>query len=274
MALLIQQSKDFASNLVLHQSRYDGLIDKLKTFIKNKQDLYNYRPMDVIKPVSSYDAICGSTGPLKNAVPGEAMRHVHLYGDSILFYTIVNSKIDPNDKIIKLYGIYSHKESGTDPSSTAKLAQDSSIVKTLKRLAGEPWTDTNLGKEEKTVGVKMVPISKVTLTSNIYNTRIVSDILTREAGLTIPEMKLRNMIKLLQQSPQAREKLADYAARNPIKAMRKSGDNYLPVDENDRHLVFLLKQISAKKVPVSPDQAKPGRLAESLVNQIKKLIFS
>ena len=270
MALLIRQSKEFADMLSDHARRYDGLIDKLKTFIKNKQELYNHRPMDVIKSVSSYDSLF--TGPLKNAVPGETMRHMHLYGDSILFYTIVTPESSTNDRIIKLYGIYSHKESGTDPSSPSMIGLDSGFVKSLRTLARKPWA--NFGQEEKTVSVKMVPIKKVTLTSNMYNTRIVSDILSKEAGLAIPDMKLRSMIKLLQQTTQARDKLVDYAARNPIKAVRKSGDNYLPVDENDRHLVFLLKQISAKKVPISPDSAKPGRLAESIVRQIKKLIFS
>jgi hypothetical protein len=67
-----------------------------------------------------------SAGPIAQAVP--KIRHVHITQDISLFYTIEGR----NPTVIKLYGLFTHAESGT--SNTAKIKQQKSFAQRLKNI--------------------------------------------------------------------------------------------------------------------------------------------
>lgn len=83
------------------RKREPRVINKIKEFINFKKE----------KPLEDFGSrdrpYTGES--LKRAVRDETMRHVHLTHDISLLYTISGN----DTKIIKLYGVFSHDESGT-----------------------------------------------------------------------------------------------------------------------------------------------------------------
>lgn len=100
-----------------------GLASKVADFISVKTQ-------SPIQTFGKSDTPLIATGPLGRAVPG--IRHAHLTQDLSLFYTIEGR----NPTLIKLYGIFSHKESGT--GNAAKKNLQSSLG---QQLANQQFTD-------------------------------------------------------------------------------------------------------------------------------------
>jgi hypothetical protein len=80
------------------------------------------------QPYGKSDTPFIKEGPLARAVP--KLRHAHLTQDVSIFYTI--SGADP--VVIKLYGVFSHKSSGTGNAANIKIQQ-----KLGKKLANQDF---------------------------------------------------------------------------------------------------------------------------------------
>lgn len=85
-----------------------GLIDAFRNFQRIKS-------AEPTQPVSKSDTHFVSGGPFKNLVPN--LKHAHLTQDISVFYSLEGK----NPHIIKLYGIFSHAESGTGTPPNIKL---------------------------------------------------------------------------------------------------------------------------------------------------------
>lgn len=264
MALLIKQSERFDEYLENQRPRFDYLDEKLLDFVKKKIEFYNQNPTGALPPINSYDRSFNPSGPLRGAVPGETLRHVHLAGDVNLVYSITQSG---EDKTIKLYGAYSHRELGTDPHMSGTLNKDAGIVKTLANLGAGTWTDFSMGTAAPEIPTEK--IDNITVFDKKIDPKILSELLSK-IGLKIPDgTPIRNQISLFLREPDAKKKLTDYNNTNPIGLIDVNGELYLK-DHNDVHLLFLLKRIGTSRVaaivlgdrrkdniPVKQDQRKP-----------------
>jgi hypothetical protein len=85
-----------------------GLSAKFADFVANKTS-------NPIQPFGKNDTRLVADAPLGKAVPG--IRHAHLTQDLSVFYTV--SGRDPT--LINLYGIFSHKDSGTGNNQNIKI---------------------------------------------------------------------------------------------------------------------------------------------------------
>jgi len=93
--------------------------ERLKEFIKYKQ----------ANPTAAWgksDTNFNATGPLGQAIP--KLRHAHLNRDISVFYTIEGR--DPT--VLKIYGVFRHKESGTSTSSNIKIQKQ--LASQLKQV--------------------------------------------------------------------------------------------------------------------------------------------
>ena len=244
---------------------------KIAEFVSKKIGQYNDHPSKVAVPVTKYDKIFSSNGHIKTAVPGENLRHIHLDLDISLVYSLSGG----DTKYIKLYGVFNHRDLGTDPSQGNK-GSSSGILTVLSNQ--NIWSPFNSSSKEKQIeNIKIIPISQIPMIDTSYNVRIIGDILNRDAGLKVPSsIKLHHMIKILQSDEDARRKLIDYTVEHPFK-VRQQKDQFILLDDNERHLLFLLKQISVKKVPVQlPGKkgVKEYQMDESTILKIKKIMLS
>ena len=93
--------------------------ERLREFIKFKQ----------ANPTAAWgksDTPFISTGPLGTAIP--KLRHAHLNRDISVFYTIEGR--DPT--VLKIYGVFRHKESGTSDASNIKIQKQ--LASKLKQV--------------------------------------------------------------------------------------------------------------------------------------------
>jgi hypothetical protein len=97
-------------------ARYPGLQDKINQFLI-------FKKTNPSQPWGGSDAPFVSNGPIGRALP--KLRHAHLNRDISLFYTIEGR--DPT--VIKLYGVFSHQDSGTGTPSN--INKQKSLVKKL-----------------------------------------------------------------------------------------------------------------------------------------------
>lgn len=104
------------------RKRYPNTAEKLADFLRSKKE-------NKLQPYGAKDYPFISEGPLGKAVPG--LRHAHLTQDLSVFYTIGGS----NPSVIKLYGIFSHQDSGTGNSPNVKIQQALG-----KSLSGQSFT--------------------------------------------------------------------------------------------------------------------------------------
>jgi mRNA-degrading endonuclease YafQ of YafQ-DinJ toxin-antitoxin module len=253
MALLVKQSERFDEYLENQRPRFDYLDEKLLNFLKRKIEFYNQNPAGALPAVSSYDKPLVSV--FKGVVPGETLRHMHLAGDTNLVYSIVQSG---EDKTIKLYGVFSHKELGTDPHRAGKITGDDSIIKTLANLGAGTWTDFSMGTNAPEVPTEK--IDNITVFDKKIDPKILSALLIK-MGLKIPDgTPIRNQLSLFLREPNFKEKLVDYNNANPIGLIDVNGELYLK-DHNDVHLLFLLKRIGKSNVAaiVSGDRRKDDK---------------
>lgn len=242
MALIIQQSEKFEDYLEAQRQRFDFLDEKLLDFLEKKIEFYNQNPSGILPAVSSYDKAFSSNGPLRGAVQGENLRHTHLAGDVNLVYSIVHSG---KDKIIKLYGIYSHRELGTDSGQTGLLSSNAGIIKTLANLGAGSWTEFPMGTP--TVEVPTEKIDKIEVLSKTLDPEVLRSLLSK-IELKIPEgTPIRNQLSLFLREPNAKNKLIDYNLKNPIDLIEINDQLYLK-DHNDIHLLLLLKRIGKGNV--------------------------
>lgn len=114
--LQIVKSSLFDATLTDKLSRYPGLQDKINEFLSFKR----------ANPGQSWggsDAPFVSAGPIGRALP--KLRHAHLNRDISLYYTIEGR----NPTVIKLYGVFSHQESGT--GTPGNINKQKSLAKKL-----------------------------------------------------------------------------------------------------------------------------------------------
>jgi len=93
-------------------------------------DFISVKTQNPIQQFGKNDTPMIGTGPLGRAVPG--IKHAHLTQDLSVFYTIEGR----NPTLIKLYGIFGHKESGT--GNSANIKQQKSLG---QQLANQGFTD-------------------------------------------------------------------------------------------------------------------------------------
>jgi hypothetical protein len=87
-----------------------GLAKKVEAFI-------NAKAADPLSAFGNKDTQMNSKAPLGSAVP--KLKHVHLTKDISLFYTISGA----NTIEFKLYGIFTHKDTGTGDSPNLRTQQ-------------------------------------------------------------------------------------------------------------------------------------------------------
>lgn len=123
MTVRFQMSPLFKKTYTERTQSTPGLASKVADFISVKTQ-------NPIQQFGKSDTPMVSTGPLGRAVPG--IRHAHLTQDLSVFYTIEGR----NPTLIKLYGIFGHKESGTGNSANIK------VQKSLgQQLSNQGFTD-------------------------------------------------------------------------------------------------------------------------------------
>lgn len=249
MALIIQQSEKFEDYLETQRQRFDYLDEKLLEFLEKKIEFYNQNPTGILPPINNYDRAF-NPGHLRSAVSGETLRHAHLSGDTNLVYSIVQSG---DDKIIKLYGIFSHRELGTDPHMSGKISAGSGIIKTLANLGSGTWTEFPMdapAPEIEEPEVSMEKIDKIEILSKTIDAEVLRGFLSL-IGLKIPAgTPIRNQLSLFLREPNAKKKLIDYNLENPIDLLDLNDELYLK-DHNDVHLLFLLKRVGKSDVAVN-----------------------
>lgn len=79
-------------------------------------DFMRFKTREPLKAFNTTDRPFVSGGPLKDAVPGETMQHVHLAGDVILIYSLRGR--DPRE--LKLYALASHDDLGVGQPANIK----------------------------------------------------------------------------------------------------------------------------------------------------------
>jgi hypothetical protein len=100
----------FAETFKQKTSSNPGLANKFEEFKYSK----THNPL---QSFGSKDYPMLANGPIGQSVPG--MRHAHLTQDISVFYTIEGR----NPTLIKLYGLFSHADSGTGSSANNKRQQ-------------------------------------------------------------------------------------------------------------------------------------------------------
>lgn len=103
----VQVCKLFQQSFDSKKREYPMVSQKLADFLAFKQQ----NPM---QPYGGSDTTFITTGPLGRAVP--KLRHAHITQDLSVFYTMGGA----NPIVINLYGIFSHKDSGTGNAPNAK----------------------------------------------------------------------------------------------------------------------------------------------------------
>ena len=84
------------------------VVDRLESFLALKSQ-------DPTAPFGSSDTPFIAAGPLGQAIP--KLRHAHLSHDVSVFYKVEGI----NPTVIKIYGLFSHKESGTGHAPNIKI---------------------------------------------------------------------------------------------------------------------------------------------------------
>lgn len=115
-AVEVRASGMLASTL---QDKPADIESRLREFISYKQ----------ANPTAAWgksDTPFVSSGPLGQAIP--KLRHAHLNRDVSVFYTIEGR--DPT--VLKIYGVFRHKESGTSTSSNIKIQKQ--LASQLKQV--------------------------------------------------------------------------------------------------------------------------------------------
>lgn len=97
--------------------KYPNASEKLADFLRSKKE-------NKLQPYGSKDYPFNPKAPLGDAVPG--LKHAHITQDLSVFYTIGGS----NPSVIKLYGIFSHQDSGTGNAPNVRVQQ--TLGKSLK----------------------------------------------------------------------------------------------------------------------------------------------
>jgi hypothetical protein len=105
--VVVQTCRLFDQSLDAKKRAYPQVGQKLAEFLSVKQ----HNPM---QQFGGSDTTFIATGPLGRAVP--KLRHAHLTQDLSVFYTMGGQ----NPTLINLYGIFSHKDSGTGNAPNAK----------------------------------------------------------------------------------------------------------------------------------------------------------
>lgn len=108
MSVVFKHSPEYVSTLAKWAINAPHLAEKIAEFKKVK----SANPM---QPFGKNDSRMVAAAPLGKAIPG--LRHAHLTQDLSLFYTLGGA----NPHVFHLYGIYSHKESGTGNPSNVKI---------------------------------------------------------------------------------------------------------------------------------------------------------
>jgi len=123
MTVRFTMSPLFKETYARHARGAPGLAAKFDAFISAKTQA-------PIQQFGKNDTLLISTGPLGRSVPG--LRHAHLSQDLSVFYTIEGR----NPTLIKLYGIFSHKESGTSNNANIKVQKNLG-----QQLSNQVFTD-------------------------------------------------------------------------------------------------------------------------------------
>lgn len=110
----IKRSRSFADSM--HQKVSAGnkkLSERFEAFLQTKLN----NPM---QPFGKSDKPFLSAGFIRNAIPNETLLHAHLTPDISIIYSITGK----DQKVIKLYGVYTHDEMGVgQPPNIRKQKQ-------------------------------------------------------------------------------------------------------------------------------------------------------
>ena len=111
-----RKSSMFDQSVAVKSKNSLGLVSKLSSFLDAKA-------VAPSQPWGSSDSAFISAGPLGTTIP--KLRHAHLTRDVSVFYTVEGS--DP--AIVKLYGVFDHRESGT--GTPANIKKQKSLAQQL-----------------------------------------------------------------------------------------------------------------------------------------------
>lgn len=110
----------------------ETLVDKSKTYADLKKAVEDFIQAKKANPLAAYgksDTRFITQGNLAGYVP--KLAHAHVTQDLSIFYTLDGS----NPRVIKLYGVFSHADSGT--GNTPNMKRQVSLG---KRMAGQTFT--------------------------------------------------------------------------------------------------------------------------------------
>lgn len=114
----VEEGADFQ---VLKSSIFDKTMSNKQNVAKRLEEFIRFKQANPTQQFGSSDTQFIGRGPLAQAVP--KLRHAHLNIDISVFYTIEGR----NPTVLKIYGVFSHSESGTGNSPN---------IKKQKNLAG------------------------------------------------------------------------------------------------------------------------------------------
>lgn len=233
MALEIHVPANFRENLKNAAMVNPGLINKFHAFVKAK--IQNF-----LTPFGKSDKLFGHI--LKTAVPGENLRHAHLDLDVSVVYSITGT----DTKVMKVYGLFSHAELGTDVHQDTPSKRASTAVR-LANIATGQWIQFTLPGVELPSEIPTIKIDDVEKADVRFDEQKIKDILIA-ADIEIPSTApLRTVIRTLLRDTNNKALLIKYNAENPVDVIKVQEEFYLRNDD-DRHLLFLLQRIGKKRV--------------------------
>ena len=116
----LEEARDFAVEFLVSPLFVETFRQKISGNTSVAKKFEEFKDFKINNPLQNYgakDYPMLSQGPIGKAVPG--MRHAHLTQDISIFYTIEGR----NPTKIKLYGLFSHADSGTGNASNIKRQQ-------------------------------------------------------------------------------------------------------------------------------------------------------
>lgn len=115
----------FKRSNLFKENFHDKYLDFGESMAARVEAFQEIKSADPLQPFGGSDTPFVGGGLIKNAVPGEVMRHAHITQDLSIIYSLTGN--DP--KVIKLYALMSHQEMGT--GNTANIKKQKNLAKKL-----------------------------------------------------------------------------------------------------------------------------------------------
>jgi len=112
-----------------------------KKLAQKIKDFRDFKSQNPIAAFGGSDSMFNGEGPIGKAL-GERAKHAHLTQDICIVYSISGR----NPTVIKLYGLFRHKDIGTGDTPNIRKQQSAA-----DKMKDQPWTDSVLESKKRRV---------------------------------------------------------------------------------------------------------------------------